>query len=200
MAGENLSAYDCIVRPLQSNGRTNRPAMRSAGVYRRCAADCLCGRAELQHLGALFVAQLSPHFRCRDGTILAMIHFVDSPPLTNAELNDLFFAAWESWEARDFQHALKRSIGHVCAYDDKRLVGFVNIAGDGGLHAFLLDVTVHPDFQRRGIGKQLVKEAVRLARGTGAEFLHVDFEAELERFYFDACGFARTAGGVMRLT
>ena len=129
-----------------------------------------------------------------------MIRFVDSPPLSNAELNELFFAAWESWEARDFQPALRRSIGHVSAYHERRLIGFVNVAGDGGLHAFLLDATVHPDFQRRGVGTQLVKEAIRLARAAGAEFLHVDFEPDLGHFYFDACGFARTDAGLMRLT
>jgi ribosomal protein S18 acetylase RimI-like enzyme len=128
-----------------------------------------------------------------------MIRFVDSPPVSNSELNELFFASWESWEARDFQPTLKRSLGHICAYDEKRLIGFVNVAGDGGLHAFLLDVTVHPDVQRQGIGKQLVKEAVRLARASGAEYLHVDFEPALAPFYLKTCAFERTEAGLIRL-
>ena len=92
-----------------------------------------------------------------------MIRFVDSPPLSNAELNELFFSAWESWEARDFQPVLRRSVGYVSAHDEKRLIGFVNVAGDGGLHAFLLDATVHPDFQRRGVASALLRFLV--ARG-----------------------------------
>jgi GNAT superfamily N-acetyltransferase len=88
----------------------------------------------------------------------------------------------------------------MCAYDEKRLIGFVNVATDGGLHAFLLNTTVHPDHQHHGIGKQLVAEAIKLARAAGAEYLHVDFTPDLAHFYYEICGFARTDAGLMRLT
>jgi GNAT superfamily N-acetyltransferase len=81
---------------------------------------------------------------------------------------------------------------------DERLVGFVNVAWDGGVHAFLLDTTVHPEYRRHGIGVALVRCAVDEARDLGAEWLHVDFIPEHARFY-RRCGFAPTLAGLIEL-
>ena len=87
---------------------------------------------------------------------------------------------------------------HVGAYDDMLLVGFVNMAWDGGIHAFILDTCVDPDYRRQGIALRLVARAVDEARARGALWLHVDFEPHLEGFYRQ-CGFGPTAAGLMRL-
>jgi GNAT superfamily N-acetyltransferase len=108
-------------------------------------------------------------------------------------------AAWADVGDQDWEPILRRSLGWVCALDGDGLVGFVNVAWDGGVHAFLLDTTVHPDAQRRGIGAALVREAARMARDRGAEWLHVDFDDDLGPFYA-ACGFAPTAAGLIDLT
>jgi GNAT superfamily N-acetyltransferase len=92
------------------------------------------------------------------------------------------------------------SLGWVTArLGDGTLVGFVNVAWDGGDHAFLLDPKVRPDHQRRGIGTELVRSAARHARDAGCEWMEVDFEENLTRFYYDACGFAPTKAGLLRL-
>lgn len=83
--------------------------------------------------------------------------------------------------------------------DDGTLIGFANVAWDGGDHAFLLDPKVRPDHQRLGIATELVRRAATAARDVGCEWLHVDFEPHLRAFYFDACGFKPTDAGVMRL-
>ena len=127
-----------------------------------------------------------------------MIAYHTSPPVSNAALNELFAAAWGGIKSSDFQPILQHSLGYICAFADERLVGFVNVAWDGGVHAFLLDTTVHPDVQRQGIGAQLVKRALELARQRGCQWVHVDFEAHLESFYA-ACGFKPTLAGLVRL-
>lgn len=121
-----------------------------------------------------------------------------SPPVGNDELNALFAAAWESHAPRDFTPILQHSLAYVCAYAGGELVGFVNLAWDGGIHAFLLDTTVHPAQGRQGIGRQLVALAAAEARRRGMEWLHVDYEPHLEPFY-RACGFAPTSAGLIRL-
>ena len=80
-------------------------------------------------------------------------------------------------------------------FDGEALVGFVNVAWDGGVHAFLLDTTVHPDWQGAASAPQLV----RAGRGGAVtrwalEWLHVDFEAALTDFYA-GCGFDPYASG-----
>ncbi|WP_182548954.1 GNAT family N-acetyltransferase [Phyllobacterium myrsinacearum] len=113
-------------------------------------------------------------------------------------MNALWEWAWDDFVCKDFSGILARSLAHAGAYDGQRLIGFVNVAWDGGIHAFLLDTSVHPKFRRRGIATQLVKEAADLARDRGAHWLHVDFEPSLTGFY-RACGFEPTGAGLIKL-
>ena len=92
------------------------------------------------------------------------------------------------------------SLGWVTARTvDGRAAGFVNVAWDGGDHAFLIDTKVRADLQRGGVGTQLVRIATDLARQAGCEWLHVDFRDGLRAFYFDACGFTPTDAGLIAL-
>ena len=93
-----------------------------------------------------------------------------------------------------------RSLGWVVARSpDGVLVGFVNVAWDGGDHAFLIDTKTRPSHQRRGLGRAVMQRAVEGARAAGCEWLFVDFESRLAAFYLDACGFESTAAGLIRL-
>ena len=129
---------------------------------------------------------------------MADLVYLVSPPLTNDELNALNESAWPDHTWRDFQPVLSRSLAFVCAYHESRLIGFVNLAWDGGEHAFILDTTVHPEFQRRGAGRELVRRVVAEAEGARIKWVHVDFEPRLRGFY-ELCGFRNTAAGLMRL-
>ena len=93
----------------------------------------------------------------------------------------------------------RHSLGWVCAREDGRLLGWVNVAWDGSGHAFLLDTIVARTHRRRGIATRLVDLATAGARGAGCEWLHVDFEDQLRSFYFDSCGFVSTNAGLIRL-
>jgi GNAT superfamily N-acetyltransferase len=90
------------------------------------------------------------------------------------------------------------SLTWLGAFDAERMIGFANVAWDGGLHAFLLDVLVDPARQREGIGRALVAEAVRLATAAGCAWLHADYAADLAAFY-ERCGLTPTAAGLIRL-
>ena len=93
---------------------------------------------------------------------------------------------------------LERSLTWVTAFDGETLVGFVNVAWDGGVHAFLLDTTVHPDWRRCGIGANLVRAAAQAAKVEGVHWLHVDYEPQLQTFY-EVCGFRPTPAGLLKL-
>ena len=101
----------------------------------------------------------------------------------------------DDWETQLERH----SLGWVCAYDGDELVGFVNVAWDGAVHAFILDTLVAVRLQRRGIGAQLVALAATSAQEAGCEWLHVDYDPALRDFYVDACGFTETEAGLIRL-
>lgn len=124
-----------------------------------------------------------------DGAALAALHvegFGDPPALD--EIPD------------DRAGRLSRhSLGWVCARDTGRLVGFVNVAWDGGAHAFLLDTVVAASHRGRGIGTALVVRVTAGARAAGCEWLHVDYEDQLHAFYTGACGFRPTRAGLIAL-
>jgi ribosomal protein S18 acetylase RimI-like enzyme len=128
-----------------------------------------------------------------------MIEYRVRPPLDNEALNALYAGSWPAHDGFDFEPVFSRALTYVCAYEDGRLLGSVYVAWDGSQHAFLLEPTVHPDYRHRGIGRELVRQAVAESRAAGCEWLHVDYEAELAPFY-EACGFTSTPAGVIRLS
>lgn len=99
------------------------------------------------------------------------------------------------WSVRLKRHSLL----WVTAEHAGALVGFVNVIGDGGRHAFLLDTVVAPDRQGEGIGRHLVATAAAESRALGCEWLHVDFADDLTDFYLRTCGFRRTSAGLIAL-
>ncbi|MFF0695692.1 GNAT family N-acetyltransferase [Streptomyces tendae] len=119
----------------------------------------------------------------------------------NGSLNALHAEAFDHpVEETDWRTQLeRRSLGWVCAQQGGSLVGFVNVAWDGGAHAFLLDTAVARHLRSRGVGARLVAVAADGARAAGCEWLHVDFEDHLRAFYFDACGFKETKAGLIAL-
>ncbi|MEU2185296.1 GNAT family N-acetyltransferase [Streptomyces thermolilacinus] len=94
---------------------------------------------------------------------------------------------------------LRHSLGWVCAWEHGALIGFVNVAWDGGAHAFVLDTVVARHRRGNGVGAALVARAAEEARAAHCSWLHVDFEEHLRGFYFDACGFRPTEAGLIAL-
>ncbi|GAA4426174.1 GNAT family N-acetyltransferase [Georgenia halophila] len=125
---------------------------------------------------------------------------------TDAELTELHGRAFGDGDRRadgiviPWNNRLALSIAWVTARQGGELLGFVNVIGDGGAHAVLLDTCVAPQAQGRGVGKRLVHEAADEARRLGCTWLHADYEPHLVRFYEQACGMRPTHAGLLRLT
>lgn len=114
------------------------------------------------------------------------------------QLQALFALSWGATKP-GYDRVLERSFTWVTAHSGEELVGFVNVAWDGGAHFFLLDTTVHPELRRRGIGRRLVAEALAACRGRQG-WLHVDAEGDLMEALYRPCGFVPTAAGIIRIT
>lgn len=119
----------------------------------------------------------------------------------DAELDVLHGAAFDhpptgiAWGQRLADHSLT----WITARLDGRLVGFVNVIGDGGVHAILLDTCVAPDVQRHGVGRAVVAAAAEEATRLGCHWLHADYEPHLVTFYEEACGLRHSEAGLLRL-
>lgn len=137
---------------------------------------------------------------CHAASVKGGLHYAWRDIVSDDELLELTLPHGGRPERGWWDRIRPHSLGWVTARaDDGLLVGFVNVAWDGGDHAFLLDPKTRRNWQRRGVGTRLVARAADHAKEAGCEWLHVDFEPHLRRFYFDACGFRSTDAGLIHL-
>ena len=78
--------------------------------------------------------------------------------------------------------------------EGRRLVGLVRVVGDGASIAYVQDLLVHPDWQRRGIGARLLRDAMeRFARVR--QFLLLADDAPAPRAFYEAMGLGPVGEG-----
>ena len=63
---------------------------------------------------------------------------------------------WGAYKKEITKKALSKNIYSVSVYDDKRIIGYGRILGDGIIFLYIQDVMVVPSFQRKGIGTQIM--------------------------------------------
>ena len=66
----------------------------------------------------------------------------------------------------------------VCVRDDEKLVGMGRVVGDGGCFFQIVDIAVHPDYQRRGIGIQIMTRLMEHLRRTAPKSAYVSLIAD----------------------
>jgi predicted N-acetyltransferase YhbS len=92
-----------------------------------------------------------------------------------------FFAGWPHPPSpRTHLEVLRGSQAVVLALDGDRVVGFVSAISDGVLGAYVSLLEVRPEYQRQGIGSELMRRVLRQIEG-----LNVDLscDPELAPFY-----------------
>ncbi len=130
--------------------------------------------------------------------VLMHITYNISTPLSNKILNALYRSAWPNHKEMDFTQELTHAFFYVTAHDGEKCIGFVKVIWDGGQHGFILEPTVHPDYQRQGIGTQLLEQLKKEGKKRNLVWLHVDFHPHLLKYYRNA-GFLHTEAGLLNL-
>jgi ribosomal protein S18 acetylase RimI-like enzyme len=93
-----------------------------------------------------------------------------------------FFVGWPRRPAPEKHLALLRGSSHVVlAREGRRVVGFVTAVSDGVLSAYIPLLEVLPDFQGRGIGKELTRRL--LGALDGLYMVDVVCDEEVAPFY-----------------
>lgn len=91
--------------------------------------------------------------------------------------------------------AVGRSLRVVCARADGVLVGLARIVGDGLTIVYLQDILVHPDYQRLGIGRELLKLALEPFEDVRQKVLITDDEPR-QRAFYESLGFTEIRDAV----
>ena len=130
-------------------------------------------------------------------TTITTIAFQRNASIVPQSISDLREAVGWDPANEDYPAAFQGYWGTVSGFDDTgTLVAWCAILSDGVRHAVLIDVIVHPTWQRQGIGQALVKESIAFIREHGISIIHVDFIAEHQTFY-EHCGFQTGLGGII---
>ena len=102
------------------------------------------------------------------------------------------------WDARKEQ--LEKILGStyltVACFDDKDLVGIIDVISDGIDDALIRNLIVHPEYQGKGIGNKLLIKVLDRLKRNRIKTINVLFEDELSEFYREA-GFRIVSGGII---
>ena len=103
---------------------------------------------------------------------------------------------WDRSEGT-YDRTLPRHYARYTVRDaDHQLVGYMSVLSDGVADAFLLDLAVHPRWQKGGMGTRIVRTAIQDLKEAGVRCVQVAFTDDLEPFYAQ-CGFHIFKGGII---
>ncbi|EPC64497.1 GNAT family N-acetyltransferase, partial [Lacticaseibacillus paracasei] len=122
-----------------------------------------------------------------------MVTITDQKP-TMPEILALYKSVGWSMYTRDparLERALTHSLTVLSAYEGKQLVGLIRAVGDGETILFIQDLLVLPEYQRRGIGKQLIEALLARFPEVRQRVLLTDDDPKTRSFY-KAAGFVES--------
>jgi ribosomal protein S18 acetylase RimI-like enzyme len=67
--------------------------------------------------------------------------------------------------ANDLEIAFSNSKFKCFVYDDNSLIGAARALADGKDCSYICDIAVHPEYQGRGLGREIVQNLVRMSQG-----------------------------------
>lgn len=86
------------------------------------------------------------------------------------------------------KEAYKSSLYTIGAYDGDDLIGIIRVVGDGHSIIYIQDIIVLPDYQRRGIGKDLLERVLEKYAHVYQKILLTMNEEKTVKFY-ESVGF-----------
>ncbi|MHA1996113.1 MAG: GNAT family N-acetyltransferase [Candidatus Hodarchaeales archaeon] len=64
---------------------------------------------------------------------------------------------WSTVSDEAVNHSLKNSLFSVCMVHKNKIIAIGRVIGDAGIYYYIQDVMVLPKFQRKGLGKKIMK-------------------------------------------
>ena len=120
------------------------------------------------------------------------------PELSPEQVADLRTSV--GWDAALdlYRRSLGRTYAWAGCFVEEQLIGYADVVSDGVADAYIRDLVVHPDHQRKGVGSRLLSLLVETVRDAGVRMVSTVFEPGLAAFYRRA-GFHLVSGGMIDL-
>lgn len=112
------------------------------------------------------------------------IRYIEKGELISSELMSLFQSVGWNKSTDDIVRAFQNS-WYITVYDDEELIGFARAISDDYYYTSIFDVVVRPDYQKRGIARQMVNRILERFRGT---YFFLTY-TEGNRDFYAKCGF-----------
>jgi ribosomal protein S18 acetylase RimI-like enzyme len=74
------------------------------------------------------------------------------------------YVNWPHISKDNAEKALRNDLFSVHVTDDNETVGIGRVIGDGSIYYYIQDLIVRPDYQRRGIGSQILHELLKYTK------------------------------------
>lgn len=117
---------------------------------------------------------------------------IKTDPPSIEQYSTLFETTGWNQEYRVTPDELARALANtqfmVAVYDDRKLVGFGRVLTDGVLHAMIYEMIVHPAYQGRGIGTQILQRILQWCRAAQIRDIQL-FCARGKRAFYEKNGF-----------
>ena len=109
--------------------------------------------------------------------------YVCNEAVSVKELADLRESiGWNRME-NEYKNPLLTSYYHIAVYEKEVLIGYIDCVSNGVTDAYIQDLMVHPDYQGRGIGTDLMKKMINYLKQKHIYMISVVFEENLKPFY-----------------
>ena len=116
-----------------------------------------------------------------------MIGYKKNDTISFAEIFPLYEAVgWTNYTSNPtmLQNALEHSLFLISARDEEgNLIGFLRAVGDGYSIIYIQDIIVLPEYQRQGIGTQLLRQTLEHFKEVYQMILTTDSELKTIAFY-----------------
>ena len=89
---------------------------------------------------------------------------------------------WSRME-NEYKNPLLTSYYHIAVYEKESLIGYIDCVSNGVTDAYIQDLMVHPDYQGRGIGTDLMQKMIDYLKKKHIYMISVVFEEKLKPFY-----------------
>jgi len=83
----------------------------------------------------------------------------------------------------DLAEAIQNSWYSISIYYKIELIGFGRVIADGIHHALIVDLIIHPDYQGKGLGSELLDRLVRKCRDNNIRDIQLFAAKDKYRFY-----------------
>ena len=89
---------------------------------------------------------------------------------------------WNRME-EEYENPLMTSYCHITVYENDELIGYIDCVSNGVTDAYIQDLMVHPDYQGKGVGTDLMNKMISHLKEKSIYMISVVFEESLKPFY-----------------